>query len=184
MVLLYTRFFEYDLNRVARIVAETIKHNARTEFVVVGKGRYEEHDKFAAEIQSLGLTGSVHMVGWVEFDELPNYFAAADVAIYPFDDTLINRSKCPAKLTELLVAGVPVVADNVGQISEYIHHDESGVLVEPGNEERFVKEILRFIDESQRRDKIAEAARNRMLTKFSWSSITDKVEGAYEVAGR
>jgi len=31
------------------------------------------------------------------------------VALYPFDDNLINRTKCPVKLTDLLYAGIPVV---------------------------------------------------------------------------
>ena len=63
--------------------------------------------------------------GWVERSELPAYFGAAQVALYPYDDTLINRTKCSAKLVELMAAGVPVVASRVGQNGEYIQHGKS-----------------------------------------------------------
>ena len=33
--------------------------------------------------------------GWVPERDLPDYFAAADVALYPFDDNLINRTQMP-----------------------------------------------------------------------------------------
>lgn len=181
VVFLYTRFFEYDLRRAARIFEGIEKQNPETEFVVVGQGRYDEHDEFAAEIQSLGLSDSVHMVGWVEFDELPDYFAAADVAVYPFADTLVNRSKCPAKLTELLVTGIPVVADDVGQISEYMRHDETGFLVEPGDEDEFVKRVLELLESETKRNEMGIAAKERILTAFSWASITDEVEQSYEL---
>ena len=46
--------------------------------------------------------------GWVSSQDLPGYFAAADVAIYPLDDTLLNRAKCPVKLTDLLLAGLGI----------------------------------------------------------------------------
>ena len=36
---------------------------------------------------------------------MPDYLATADVAIYPFTDSLVNSCKCPAKLTELLRVG-------------------------------------------------------------------------------
>ena len=42
--------------------------------------------------------------------------AAADIAINPYRDTLVNRAKCAAKLRDLLAAGVPVVAEAVGHL--------------------------------------------------------------------
>lgn len=45
-----------------------------------------------------------------------DYFAAADLAICPLEDSLLNRARCPAKLVDLLAAGLAVVADDVGEV--------------------------------------------------------------------
>jgi len=180
IVLLYTRFFEYDLKRAVDLFVRIKDQHPNTEFIVVGKGKDGEHDEFAAEIETRNLADSTHMMGWVVFKELPNYFAAADVAVYPFADTLINRSKCPAKLTELMLAGIPVVGEDVGQISEYIEHDVSGLLVPSGDQQTFADSVAALLADDTKRESIGKSARDRILTEFSWSSVTDSVEQAYK----
>jgi glycosyltransferase involved in cell wall biosynthesis len=122
------------------------------------------------------------MLGWVEFEELPDYFAAATVGIFPSDDNLITRSKCPAKLTELMLAEVPVVADDVGQIGEYIVHGESGLLCSPGNTDQFATNISELLRDAHKRKTIGTAAKRRILTQFNWNQVTDSVEEAYNCA--
>ena len=58
-----------------------------------------------------GFAPSLVMAGWIEPAELPAHLAAADLAIYPLDDNLVNRCKCPAKLTEILLAGLQKLKD-------------------------------------------------------------------------
>ncbi|WP_276272961.1 glycosyltransferase family 4 protein [Haloarcula litorea] len=182
VVLLYTRFFEYDISRLIQIFSQIKAMHPSTVFVVIGKGRDGEHDDFAAEIDRAGLADSTEMLGWVKFDALPDYFAASDVAVYPFADSLINRAKCPAKLTELLLAGLPVVADKVGQISEYIQHDESGLLVQPDTVDPFADKVTALLTDESKRDQIGTTARERILSEYSWGRLTDTVEAAYDYA--
>src|SRR4030095_2187177 len=46
----------------------------------------------------------------VEPHASPALLAAADIALAPMDDTLINRARGLAKLLELMAAGLPIVA--------------------------------------------------------------------------
>jgi glycosyltransferase involved in cell wall biosynthesis len=110
---------------------------------------------------------------------LPAHFAAADVAIFPCDDTLVNRAKCSVKLTELLTAGVPVVADRVGQNGEYIEHLVSGILVPPGDSAAFAGAVVALLRDAALRQRLGEAARRQMQEQFTWDRLAEVAERAY-----
>lgn len=180
VILLYTRFFEFDLHRVVNIFKQIKEKIKNVQLLVVGKGKDQEEGEFLKLITELGLNDSTHMIGWVDFDVLPDYLATADVAIYPFDDNLINRAKCPVKLTELMLMKQAIVADRVGQIGEYIEHNESGLLCEPENVESFVQNIIRVLEDKNLRVRLGGDARQRILQEFNWERIVNNVEDAYE----
>ncbi|MGC8787184.1 MAG: glycosyltransferase family 4 protein, partial [Anaerolineae bacterium] len=145
VALLYTRFFEYHIERVLTIIQGVLADIPETRWLVVGKGLFGEEEQLLAMAREHGLAPYITYAGWVPPQQLPAHFALAQVAIYPFDDTLINRTKCAVKLIDLLAAGVPVVADNVGQNTEYIEHGVSGLLVSPGDTERFVDATVQLL---------------------------------------
>jgi glycosyltransferase involved in cell wall biosynthesis len=116
--------------------------------------------------------------GLVPAEALPDYFARADVAIYPFDDTLVNRAKCAVKLRDLLAAGVPVVAEAVGQNREMVRHTETGWLVEPGDVPVFGDAVVRLLGDEGLRLRLAEAATHDMRERFGWERLVGIVEQA------
>jgi len=181
VVLLYTRFFEFDVVRVAEEFGRVHARMPACRLLIVGQAlRHEDGDLFRATVERLGLGSAVIDAGWVRENDLPDYFAVADVALYPFDDNLINRTKCPVKLTDLLYAGIPVVAESVGEIREYVRHRETGLIVpagEPGQLSEATIELL------QNRDLAAELARNasrEMRTRYSWDARVDDLLQVYE----
>jgi glycosyltransferase involved in cell wall biosynthesis len=180
LVLLYTRFFEFNQDTLHKLLTEIHRQMPEACFLVVGKGRLGEEQQLAVAAELAGYQQSLYMAGWVEPAELPHYLAAGDVAIYPFDDTLINRCKCPAKLTELMRAGVAVVADRVGQIGEYIQHDVSGILCNSGNYLQMATAVTGLLRDPSRRMMIGTAARERLGTQFTWKSYAKTVEHFYQ----
>ena len=178
-VLLYTRFFEFRLERCVEIIARVLHEMPQVHVVVVGAGLFGEEKQFLAQIESAGLSDRVHYVGWRDPTQLPAYFAAADVAIYPFDDTLINRTKCAVKLLDLLAACVPVVADRVGQNAEYIEHGVSGLLIEPGDTAGFVAAVVRLLNDENMRRSLGQNAHRRMVEQFTWARLAATAEEAY-----
>jgi glycosyltransferase involved in cell wall biosynthesis len=191
VILLYTRFFEFPVTRVIDVFNYVRGHIPDVRLLVVGSGLAgEEEDLFRLAAQS-GLTVGhdcaeaaarfVHDIvycGLVPAEALPDYFARADVAIYPFDDTLVNRAKCAVKLRDLLAAGVPVVAEAVGQNREMICHTETGWLVEPGDVPRFGDAVVRLLGDEGLRLRLAEAATRDMRERFGWERLVGIVEQA------
>ena len=181
-VLLYTRFFEFRVERVVGIFRRVLAEVPEAKLLVVGRGFFEEEERLRELMREAGIDDHLVYVDWVEADELPAYFAATDVAIYPYDDTLINRTKCSVKLIDLLAAGVPVVADDVGQNGEYVVHGVSGLLVRPGDMDAFARDVVELLRDESLRAKLGKGAQKRVFGEFDWGKLVARVEEAYQGA--
>jgi glycosyltransferase involved in cell wall biosynthesis len=179
VVLLYTRFFEFNQERLHMIFAEIFRLVPGVRFLVVGKGRNGEEGRLIEAAKAMGFVQALLMAGWVEPGEIPDYLAAGDVALYPFADTLVNRAKCPAKLTELLRAGVPVVADRVGQLAEYIEPGVSGILCDPRDWREMADRAVELLHDHGKRRRLGDAGRSFLLENFSWTGFAAKLNEFY-----
>jgi len=181
-VLLYTRFFEFQVERVVGVFQRVLAEVPEAKLLVVGRGFFGEEERLRELMQEAGMAHCLIYADWVEPEELPAYFAAADVAIYPYDDTLINRTKCAVKLIDLMAAGVPVVADDVGQNGEYIEHGISGLLVPPGETDTFASSVVKLLRDESLRAKLGRGAQKRVFEEFDWGKLAVRVEEAYRGA--
>lgn len=198
-ILLYTRFFEYDIARVIAVLLRVRERVPQARLLVVGKGFAGEEEALLRLAAQSSLTvrqslpaplspcplvslpsADVVYAGWVPAETLPAYFAQADVAIYPFDDTLVNRTKCSVKLLDLLAAGVPVVAEAVGQNREYIRHGETGWLVESGDVDAFADAVVRLLEDTGLRERLGQSAARDVRERFAWERLVEIVERAYK----
>jgi glycosyltransferase involved in cell wall biosynthesis len=125
-----------------------------------------------AEAERLGLS------------DMPAMLAAADVSVYPYRDTLINRSKCSIKILEYMAAGKAIVTHRVGQNVEYLEHMQSGWLCEPGDEAGFAEALGRLLADRELAARLGANAQARVREKFDWSRWVGVVEQAYAMAAR
>ena len=181
-ILLYTRFFEFSVSRVLNVLLQVRERVPQAKLVVVGKGFFGEEEELLRLAGKMELRDAVAYLGWVEAEDLPQIFDRVSLAIYPFDDTLINRSKCAVKLLDLLASGVPVVADGVGQNREMIRHGETGLLVRSGGIDAFAESVVRLLEDAPFREQLGQAAARDVRARFSWDNLVDRVERAYAEA--
>jgi glycosyltransferase involved in cell wall biosynthesis len=179
-ILLYTRFFEFKVERVIDMLRRVIEQMPNAKLLVVGKGFFGEEDELLKEAEAIGLRARIEYAGWIDAARLPELFARSSVAIYPFDDTLINRTKCSVKLIDLLAAGVPVVADAVGQNVEYIRHNETGVIVPSGDVEAMANAVIDLLRDPDRRLQLSENAMRDVRERFDWDCLVEAVEQLYQ----
>lgn len=178
-ILLYTRFFEFKIERVIEVLRRVVQEVPDAKLLVVGQGFNGEEDRLLKQAEAIGLRGSIEYAGWTPPELLADLFAQANVALFPFDDTLINRTKCSVKLIDLLAAGVPVVADAVGQNTEYIRHAETGVLVSSGDAAAMAQAVIDLWHAPERRRALSAAAAQDVRTRFDWSQLAGRVERIY-----
>ena len=188
-MLLYTRFFEFDLDRLWRIVADVRERLPDARLIVIGAGFNQEETQLLALARGAGWQVSeawppdsesdLIYAGWGTDENLPLAFGLTDVALYPFDDTLLNRTKCPMKLMDLQAAGLPVVADAVGQIAETLTPGATGLLVPPGDEGAFTDAVVMLLSTPLRCRTMGRAAASSIPRRFDWDRLATVAESAY-----
>ena len=179
-VLVYSRLFEFDTARLVAVLAGIRAAVADVAVLLVGAGLYAaESAAFRGRLADAGLLEAVVDVGWTAREQLPATLAAADVGLYLMDDTLLNRTKCPMKLADMLAAGVPVVAEAVGQVAEYVRDGRTGALRDSGDVAGLAAAAAALLADAGERARRSAAARADVAGRFGWERLAEAVEGIY-----
>ena len=179
IILLYTRFAEFELKTLLEVIYKVSRYMPAARWLIVGKGYFAEEKKLAQMARRRGVANKLIFVGWVPQRELPYYFEAANVALHLYQDTIINRTKCSVKLLDLMSAGVPVVATNVGQNAEYIVHRDTGLLVPPGDVNAIANTLVTVLNVQALQYVLGRAAARHVNRVFKWDNLVKLVEQAY-----
>ncbi len=179
-LLIYSRFFEFEVGRLAAILRGVHTAVPNLHVLLVGQSLF---DADAAQFQQLlavgGLLEAITDVGWVEPEKLPELLSQADVGIYLMDDTLLNRTKCPVKLADMLAVGVPVVAEAAGQVSEYVVHGRNGLLRPSGDVAGLTADLIHLLQNPAECQRLSTQAITHIQTHFSWEKLTATLQTAY-----
>ena len=170
-----------DLDQALDALERVLPRSPDLRLAILGTG--DGLPTLREDVKRRGLERAVIFAGWVDHALAPDYLAAADLAIYPYRDSLINRSKCSAKIIEYMAMGLPIVASRVGQNVEYIEHGTSGLLAEPGDADSFAQMMLVMLSDPQKAKAMGAAARERVWAQFDWDRLVVTVEQAYQEAG-
>jgi glycosyltransferase involved in cell wall biosynthesis len=146
---------------------------------VAGKGLFGEERLFLDMAKNLGLANAIDYVGWLEESEAAEHLAAASVALFPFDDTLVNRTRSPMKLLDLMAAGLPVVGEAVGEVAEVVDDGVTGRLVKPGDGAAMAAAVIDLLGDEARRREVGRAAQARVADSYSWSRRVVDLEAVY-----
>jgi len=155
-----------------------LREEPGTRFFVVGGGRRLE--ALMEQAKDLGIGDKVTFSGYVEQERVPDYVAAADVAVATFEDNEITRCKSPLKIAEYLAAGKPIVATDVGDVPRMI--EGGGQLVRPGSVEDFAGAIVRYVRDPELRKRHGEVGRRRAEQTYNWQATGRSLLRAYERA--
>jgi len=179
LLLLFTRFVEFPLSWPLAVVTALQPRWPGLRLLVVGAGFRGEESRLRDDAAAIGLGERVVVAGRVEGADLGALLSLGTVALYPMRDTLVNRAKCPVKLLDLMALGLPIVAHRVGQVSEYLVHNESGLLAPPGDLEGLTAGIAALLNDPARRASLGAAAQARAWSVFPWASLAEAAEAAY-----
>jgi glycosyltransferase involved in cell wall biosynthesis len=123
-----------------------------------------------------GLRSHVSLVGPRTGADLDRSYAEADLLVLP------SRAEAYGMVvTEALARGVPVVASDVGGVTEALGRGDGrirpGLLVPPGDPAALAAALRRWLEDDELRARLRRAARERRETLPGWSATAALVGG-------
>jgi len=126
--------------------------------------------------RELGLGDRVRFPGALTGDELDCAYAAADLLVLPS-----HAETYGMVVTEALARGVPVLATEVGGVSEALGHGEDGarpgLLVPPGDPAALGTALRAWLEDAALREELRRAARERRAHLRPWATTASAVGG-------
>ena len=149
-----------------------------SRYVVVGTGPDEARlRKLAID---LGVERRVIFAGAVAADDLPAYYAAADVFVHPNRIENGDFEGFGIVLLEAAASGLPVVAGSTGGTPEAVEAGTTGLLVSGDDVDELVSALQMLIRSPLRRQAMGVAGRARAIAQFSWDRSAAVVRGVHE----
>lgn len=137
---------------------EILSKRQNLHFLFIGDGPLlQELNRQAAES---GLTERIHFLG--NRDDVPDLLAASDLFVLPS-----LWEGLPMALIEAMASGMPIVATRVSGTQKAIIHEESGLLVPPGDPGELAGAIEVLLSRPERASAMGRAARLRAEKCFS-----------------
>lgn len=132
---------------------------------IVGDG--PERSKSEALIRRWNLTSHVHLLRWQDNHTVMRLMATATALVAP---SVIapdgDRDGIPNVILEAFSAELPVIASKLEGIGEAIIHNETGLLVEPGNITQLASAIVTLLRDKPLQQRLSKHAHERLLERF------------------
>ena len=113
------------------------------------------HEQFARA----GLSDRFHPLGFR--DDVPELLDEIDIVVHPAQQEPLGRV-----LLEASASGRAIIATRVGGTPEILDHDESALLVPPGDPAALAEAIEQLAGDPTRRSRLGTTARERVAERF------------------
>ncbi len=136
----------------------------------------DETTVIRAKISSPDLQKKIMFMGITR--KMPQVIAACDVLVAPFL-SMAGPSDYPLPIMEAMAAEKPVVATDVGGISEIISNRHRGMLIQPNNPTQLAKTIVYLLQNQDIAEGIGQNASAFVRENFSAEKIVKMNENIY-----
>ena len=159
--------------------AEVLKRYPKATLTLIGDGPLKE--QLEEQVAALGIANHVRFTGFIEESEVKREIAAAHLFVHPSRTTGEgDREGIPNAMLEAMATGLPIVSTRHGGIPEAVIDGESGLLVSENDSPALATAMLRVIEESELRQRLAAGARRSIETEFDRTTQIRRLEVLYK----
>jgi glycosyltransferase involved in cell wall biosynthesis len=154
------------------ILLQALTHLPQAWLLIAGEF-YQPRHEYERQIVELGLNGRVRVEDrYIPNEEVPAYFAAADVVVLPY------RSATQSGVSKLAYHfDKPVVITNVGGLAEEVAEGKTGYVSRPNDPIALAAAIEKVLREQNRVDFAAHIREYKK--RYSWERVVETLEGLF-----
>jgi glycosyltransferase involved in cell wall biosynthesis len=153
------------------VLIRTLPELPEANLVLVGDG--PERPALERLADDLGVRERLHITGWTDS-------ARAHLGYFDVFALASHYEAFPLAILEAMLAEVPVVATDVGSITEAVRDGETGLLVPPRRPGDLARAIRSLLGEPERARALAQNARRAALERFTASAMAGRYVQLYD----
>ena len=171
---LYVGTFEprKNLETLLRTYGTLVHRDPHTRPLIIAGGRGWHYARVFALLERLALEDRVRFPGFIAHEELPLWYNAATLFVFP---SLYEGFGLP--VLEAMACGTPVVASNASSLPEVV--GEAGLLVAPRDVEGLAEAMRRLLTDAALREELRARGRDR-ASKYSWRASAVRTAAVYD----
>jgi colanic acid/amylovoran biosynthesis glycosyltransferase len=160
---------EFGLMAARRLVEKGLSFR----YVIVGDG--PKKDELLFMVKSMRLEDVIELPGHLPRDDIRRILQGADVFLLTSLAEGVSNS-----VLEAMAMEVPVVATDVGGMSELVRDGIDGYLVPPCDDKAMAERLERLFNDAQRRRQMGLSGRERVIESFNLDSYLSRFISCYE----
>ncbi len=144
-------------------------------FVIMGTGTQQQvvRDRLAQ-----GDLPNVRWIEWVEYAEIPQAWAATDIAFWALFNHPLHRGAVGTKMYEALASGVPIAVALEGVVADILRESGAGLSVPFGDVDALSAAIRRLLDDPAFYAQCSQNARTYAEQHFDAEKAAQNYEAA------
>lgn len=160
---------------LAKAIPLALKNCSRLRFLLIGSGPM--FDKVTDQLRLADVLDRVIFTGLVPQDVAPKYLLCSDFFLSPHvpnpDGTPFFGS--PTKMFEYMALGKGIIASDLDQLGEILSHEETALLVPPGDAGKLAGAIERLYEDRELSDRLGRTAREVVLRDHTWEAHVGRI---------
>ncbi len=157
----------YDPMTMIEAAAIVHQHRPAVRFEFVGAG--SQLNTCRKRACSLGLQESIRWIDRQAHDALPAIMSRWDVV----GITSVAESFCVSAI-EASAMEIPVVATDVGGLSESVEDGRTGILVPARDAKAVAEAMITLLDNAALRERMGKYSQQRVVTRFDWNDCVEQ----------
>jgi phosphatidylinositol alpha-1,6-mannosyltransferase len=159
-------------HQLLEYIPELLKSVPNLVWLVVGNG--EESKSLVENVQKNNLQSVVRFLGEVSLDDLPDYYALANIFVLLTHPTERSVESFGTVFLEASAVGIPVVAGKCGGVEEAVQEGVTGYLVDSNSQNEVVTSIVKILTNPNLAVEMGRKGKEFVLAKFTWKKQIEK----------
>ncbi len=174
LILFVGRFEDQkDLSTLFRTARKVIQSKPKTLFLIIGDGK--KRDELETMAKRLEIENHLLFTGWVDYFDLPKYYAACEAFI------LTSRYETsPRVLIFACLCRKPIVSTEVSGVTDLVKQGENGFIVSVGDVEGLSKGVLRLLENPKKAQEMGESGFDKAKELLDEDKILSQYEKMYQ----
>ncbi len=159
---------------------DQLEADSNTVLLIVGGGVLEED--LRKQAAAAKRSSDIHIVGRKPFEDIPRWYASADILVYPRKSLPVCEAVAPVKIFDAMAARRPILASNVRVLADIVEMSGAGQTFSKGEISSLVDALKDMTAEQTDLSDFANSGHTHVQT-HSWERSAAHVLDAYKSVG-